>query len=320
MRRKQEKSILNKVIITSICVVLSIYVLSMLFPLAWGLLTSLKDPVDFGMLGQNVLGLPNLDESVLWNSREAFFKLANYKVVFEKFDLVLDFSHKTFYSAGREVYHEAQGGVFGIFLNTILYTTIGSVVTTVCTALTAYVTAKFDFKFSNFLYTVLLVVMIIPIVGAQSSTINVLQSLGLYDTWIGYAIQHCTCTGMYYFVFYGFYKSLPDSYAEAAEIDGASNWNIFTSIIIPLSIKQLGTVWLVQFVALWNDYQVPLMYLPTKPTLAYTVWYLTIGSSRLGDAPIKVAAAMTLALPILIMFIFLKNRLMGNVSMGGLKE
>ena len=162
--------------------------------------------------------------------------------------------------------------------------------------------------------------MIIPIVGAQSSTINVLQSLGLYDTWIGYAIQHCTCTGMYYFVFYGFYKSLPDSYAEAAEIDGASNWNILVTIVLPLSIKQLGTVWLVQFVALWNDYQVPLMYLPTKPTLAYTVWYLTLGSSRLGDTPIKVAGAMTLALPILVLFIFLKNKLMGNVSMGGLKE
>lgn len=317
MKGKQEKSIVNKIVITVICVLLSVYVLTMIFPLAWGLLTSLKEPLDFGMLGKNVLGFPNLDETVAWNSRETFFKLANYAEIIENFDFVLADARKTFYSAGKEVYHEAQGGVPGIFLNTILYTLIGSLTTVAATAVTAYATAKFDFKFSSILYTVLLVVMIVPVVGTQATTVNVLQTLGLYDTWHGYMIQHCTCTGMYYFVFHGFYKSLPDSYAEAAEIDGASNWSILVTIIIPLSLKQLGTVWLVQFVALWNDYQVPLMYLPTKPTLAYSVWALM---RRVADTPVDMAGAMTLAVPILILFIFLKNKLMGNISVGGLKE
>ena len=319
MGRKKEKSILNKVIVISICTVLFLYVISMLLPLVWGMMTALKSTGDF-FVGANVIGFPNLDESVRWNSREAFFKLSNFKAVIEKFALILDFSKTSFYVGDKVVYHQATGGVPMIFVNTILYSIIGSLLTVTSTSIAAYATAKFDFKFSNLMYSVLLIVMIIPIVGAQATTINVLQKLGLYDTWPGYMLMHCTCTGMYYFVFYGFYKGLPDSYGEAAEIDGASYWNILVTIIIPLSMKQLGTVWLVQFVALWNDYQVPLLYLPSKPTLAYTIWYLTLGSSRLGDLPTMVAGTMTLAVPILIMFIFLKNKLMGNISIGGLKE
>ena len=318
-KRTQENSLLNKLLIAIIFVTLGIYTVSMFFPLLWGLLTSLKSQGDF-FLDKNVLGFPNLDPEIPWNSRETCFELLNYKIVIDNFQLMVDVAKTTFYSAGKQVYHEATGGIAGIFANTFIYVFIGAFVNTIWPAVAAYATAKFNFKFSNVLYTFLLITMIIPIVGSQSTTINVLQTLGIYDTWFGYIALKSMCTGMYYFVFYGFYKSLPDSYAEAAEIDGAGHWNILFRIVIPLSVKQLATVWLVHFVGFWNDYQTPLLYLPSKPTLAYTVWYLTLGSVKLGDMPTMVAGTMTLALPILLVFIFLKNRLMGNVSIGGLKE
>jgi len=63
------------------------------------------------------------------------------------------------------------------------------------------------------------------------------------------------------------------------------------------------------------------LYMPTYPTLAYGVWFLTFGSNQsLTKLPYRVAGAMTLALPILILFIFLKDKLMGNITMGGLKQ
>lgn len=113
MSRKKEKSIINKVLIILICVVLSVYAVSMIVPIVWGLLTSLKSTGDF-FLDANVLGFPNLDAEVRWNSRETFFKLSNYKVVIENFQLMVDVAKKTFYSAGKQVYHEATGGIAGV--------------------------------------------------------------------------------------------------------------------------------------------------------------------------------------------------------------
>ena len=124
---------------------------------------------------------------------------------------------------------------------------------------------------------------------------------------------------MYFFVFTAFYQSVPDSFSEAAEIDGASQFHILTKIILPLSVKTLSTVFLIQFIHFWNDYQTANLYMPTKPTLAYLVWKMTT-ISDLNEATLRISTTMMLALPILVAFIFLKDKLMGNVSMGGLKQ
>ena len=97
-------------------------------------------------------------------------------------------------------------------------------------------------------------------------------------------------------------------------------------IYFPLAIKMIMTVFLIMFVSLWNDYQNPLIFLPTQPTLATAVYYMTNlangtkESKIFAEAPAKMAASMVLALPILILFILTKNKLMGDISLGGIKE
>ena len=120
------------------------------------------------------------------------------------------------------------------------------------------------------------------------------------------------------------FVNAPDAVWEAAEMDGASQGMIFLRIILPLSFKMLGTIVLLNFVQLWNDYQTVLLFLPTHHTLTCAV-YASVGGSTSGggtlsELPIRVAGCMVLAIPMLIIFIILKNKLMGNVSLGGLKE
>ena len=131
---------------------------------------------------------------------------------------------------------------------------------------------------------------------------------------------------MYYFVFYAYFKGVPETYREAASIDGAGEVKIMFKIYFPLAIKMIMTVFLIMFVSLWNDYQNPLIFLPTQPTLATAVYYMTNlangtkESKIFAEAPAKMAASMVLALPILILFILTKNKLMGDISLGGIKE
>ena len=311
--KKQEKGIFNKVFVISVSILLAVYAFAMIFLLGWGLLTSLKSRTDF-LFAENVLGFPNLEYS-----REELLHFENYKLIFENFN----FTKKVvFYSGNELITHESESNFFTLILNTFLYAGVGSFIAAIVPAVVAYTCVKYKFRFSKILYAVVLFVYIVPVVGNYPSAITVLRDLGLYDSFGGNFIQKFSFTGMYFFVYWAFYESLSDTYSEAAEIDGASQIGILTSIILPLSIKIISSVWLILFVQHWNDYQTPMLYLPTKPTLSYGVYYMTQinHSGKLTQTPTKIAGCMLLALPILVIFIFLKDKLMGNVSMGGVKE
>ena len=311
--RKQEKGIINKIFVISVCIFLTIYALALLFLLGWGLLTSLKSRTDF-LFAENILGLPSLKYS-----KDELWRLANYKLILDNFD----FTKKVvFYAGDTLITHESKSNFFTLILNTFLYAGVGSLIAAMVPAVVAYTCVKYKFRFSKILYAVVLFVYIVPVVGNYPSSITVLRNLRLYDTFGGNYIQKFSFTGMYFFVYWAFYESLSDTYSEAAEMDGASQFRILISIILPLSIKIISSVWLILFVQQWNDYQTPMLYLPTKPTLAYGVYYMTQinHSGKLTQTPTKIAGCMLLALPILAVFIFLKDKLMGNVSMGGVKE
>lgn len=316
---KQDRSIVNKIFMALIGILLAVYSLTIISVLCWGLMTSFKSVLDFSYHG-NVLGLPNLDESIPGNSHDAFYKGQNYMEIFRLFPEVLKTMKKSFYVGDTMVTHRASQNVLNVFVNTFCYVAIGPLLLALVPAIVAYATAKHDFKICGVIYGIALFSMIMPIIGNSTSAIDLLRNLGLYDTWLGFFVQKFYFGGMYYLVFHAFYKGLANSYSEAAEIDGASYYNILVSIILPLSIKMLASVWLIQFVHFWNDYQTPRLYMPTHPTLAFMIWTLSVNDSRVADIPTKVAGAMVLAVPIVVFFIFFKDKLMGNVSMGGLKE
>ena len=314
--RKLKKNKINAFAIVMI-VLLSLYSLSIFFTLGWGLITSLKFRTDFGNPNNNVLGLPNME--ILQQKGVSLFN--NYELVFSKMPLYMRTSYYTIFS-DEPVVHYTEPDFFGMLLNTILYAGVGALVMALVPAVVGYMCAKYRFKFSEIVYSTALVIMIIPIVGAYPSELTVLRGLGLYDTWIGNLIQKFNFTGVYFFVYYAFFRGLSDTYQEAAEVDGASQLRILISIMLPLAIKTIGTVFLIQFVSLWNNYQAVLLYMPTHPTLAYGVYYLAYldGDRDLSNVPARVASCMVLAIPILILFIVFKDKLMGNMSMGGIKE
>ena len=126
--------------------------------------------------------------------------------------------------------------------------------------------------------------------------------------------------GMYFLVFYAIFQSVPDSYIEAARVDGAGNFMIFIRIMLPLVKNTFFTVLLIQTITAWNEYQVPLVFLPSHPTLAMWLFKFSLSSkTELSSIPMKVTGCMLLFIPIFTVFIIFNKRLLGNVSLGGLK-
>lgn len=293
---------------------LTVYAISLIFVLVWGFISSLKSHLDFGDMG-NVMGLPNPEFSA------SEMQFGNYIDRFNHFRVQI--GDNSYYSAlfGRVNLRGGFANFSDMLFNTLVYAILCPIIHSFTTLTGAYLCAKFKYKFCDFLYAFLLAIMALPIVGSAPATMQVLRDLGLFGSYAGMVALKLNFTGLYFFVFYAFMQGLSDTYIEAAEIDGASQFHIFIHIIVPLSSKMLFTVFLLEFIACWNDYQTPYLYFPNMPTLAYGVVRETQGGKGAYTyIPMKTTLSMILALPILFLFISCKNVILGNMTMGGLKE
>ncbi len=330
VKEKSKNKNLHPLVII-VFVILIFYTVTVFALLIWGFLTSFKSTDEFLLRKPaNILGFPDLK----WSQWAAGVQGKEYHLYTNYVNILKNFtirqSADAYYSALFDKMFHVKEQTFGFgnyIFNSIFYSLCGSLVYSFVCMTAAYMCCKYKYKFSGFIYTMLLVIMTIPIVGNQPATIQVLRDLGLYNNYLGMLIMNMNMSGLYFFVFYAFFQGVPDTYVEAAEIDGASQLRTYISIIVPLAAKTLGTVFLIQFIALWNNYDAPLLYFPAKPTLAYAMYHMSIstdgGDNRGIDfqhIPQRVAGCMILAIPVLIVFLVLKDKIMGNMSLGGLKE
>lgn len=304
-----------------IAVLLAIYALSLLLLMGWGVISSFKSDDDFTG-AENVLGFPDLN---VYGAIEAL-AFGNYRKILFRESFKFPSMTVTYYSNIFGWVEKDPDTIFtfaDFIFNSVMYSIICSFVHAFIAFLCAYLCAKYRFRFSEFIYVLMLVVMAIPIVGSAPSMMSVLRDLGIYDTVFSMVVLNFNFTGVYFFVFYAHFAGLSDTYMEAAEIDGASQLGIFLKIMFPLSAKVFFTVFLLQFIATWNDYQTPYLYYPNHPTLSYAVFKMlrdTGGSSDDQNVPTQVAGCMVLAVPIFAVFVSCNKLLMGNLTMGGLKE
>lgn len=211
-------------------------------------------------------------------------------------------------------------GIGTMFGNSILYALGCSFCHTFVMCLTAYGCARFPYKYSKIIHTTVIVVMVIPIVGSAPSELAMAIRLGIYNQIWGMWIMRANFLGVYFLVFYDIFKSIPASYTEAAKIDGAGNWSILFKIILPLASNTFLTILLINFIAMWNDYQIPLLYLPSYPTIAHGLFGAVNSTVKgLETTPMRLTAAIIMLIPILIVFLSTQKRLLGNLTMGGVK-
>ena len=210
---------------------------------------------------------------------------------------------------------------FSMALNSIAVAGGGALVSTISFFLVSYVTAKFPYYFSKIIYTFVIVTMVIPIIGSTPSNIVILQSLGLYQTLLGEYIMKFNFLGMYFLVFYAIFQGISNDYSEAAQLDGASEFAIMVRIMLPLVMPTFSTILLIRFIESWNDYNYVLLYLRSYPTLSYGVYRMSMEKvDGMDHATMRIASSLLVALPILTLFIIFRNKIMGNVTMGGVKE
>ena len=272
-------------------ILLLIYTISFLVPLFWALLSSIRREIFF------------IPKPFAWPEE---FYFDNYKTVWKMMAVPTD-------AYGNKYMEE-------MFFNSICYSVVCTIMHTFTPCIAAYAVAKYNFKFGKFMYGIVIVTMILPVIGNLPSQIQVAKFTGAYDNLLGVAIMKGHFLGTNFLIFYASFKSLPNDYKEAAEIDGASQLQILLKIVLPLVKTTIGAIALLSFITFWNDYTTPMIFLPNMPTIAYGLHYFTSSSlTEASSLPVKIAACTIVIIPILLVFIAFKNKLIGNMAVGGIK-
>lgn len=275
-------------------ILLIIYTISLIIPLIWTILTSLKSQMDFYL---NPFKLP---------SKPMF---ENYLLVFK--DMYREIMTP---SGPRKVF------LIELFFNSILYSVGCTFISILVQSTSAYVCAKYRFKFGRIIHSTVILVMIFPIVGSLPSELQIMRAIGFYDNLIGMWLIKGSFTGLNFLIFYATFKGISWEYAEAAVIDGASHAAIMFKIMLPLAKVTIFSLGILSFITYWNDWQVSVIYLPNTPVAAYALYAFQFNTSNISTGvPFVMAACLMVMLPIFILFMAFKNKLIGSLSMGGLK-
>lgn len=275
---------LQKAVIGLFFVLFVLYAVSLVFPFLWTLYNSFKTNREF------------FADGGVWSLPQQWLA-SNYVKVWNEYNMVT------------------------YFWNSIKLTVIGTAISVLSAAMASYIVAKYDFKLKRVIYITAISVMLIPAIGSISALYKFMNETGLYNTHFGIILLYSSGLGLNFIVLYGFFLGVSWSYAEAAFVDGASDWQVFTKVMIPQAMPALGAVSIITGIGLWNDYFTPWMFLADKDkfTLALGLRQIVLEQAYAADWPKMFAAMIVATVPILIVYGLFQKTLIENTVAGGLK-
>lgn len=195
---------------------------------------------------------------------------------------------------------------------------LGTFLSIMATAMVCYILVFYKSKFTKFLYSMGLFVMILPLYGSGGAMYRLVTNIGIINTPFFY-VTSITLFGGYFFYFCSFYKSLSWHYAEAAFIDGGTHYGVFFKIMFPMIVPSAMALFVMSFISSWNEYGSTLLYMQSYPDLAYGTYAYSEISKYNANVPAYFAGVLISILPVLALFLGFQNTIMEKVYLGGIK-
>jgi len=274
----------DKIRFAAVFVLFTLYALALLFPYAFAFNAALKESGRAFMRD-----MVSISKPAKWD---------NFILVFKEFEV-------------------ADNSYLMTLFNSLWYSIGGALINLTVLTMSSYVISKYKFKGRNFLYNLMIITLLLPIVGAGPALYRLLYDLRIKETPF---ILLIFTGGLMSLIIYAYFAAIPWEYAESAFIDGAGHFVVFAKIMLPQALPALSVIFIMNVVGNWNDYATPILYLNRSyPTIASGL-YLFQEKIRYNAAhPIFFAGALIAALPLVILFALLQNILMNKVFLGGIK-
>ncbi|HHY09534.1 MAG TPA: carbohydrate ABC transporter permease [Firmicutes bacterium] len=197
------------------------------------------------------------------------------------------------------------GGMSTAFRNSFIITVGGTVLPVFLAALAAFGLSRLHFGGRGFFYGLIVMMLVVPTQMTFVPVLRLYNKLSLSGTFVGLWLVH-TGYGLPFAIFmlHSFFDSLPDDLFEAAHIDGASVWTTFIKLALPLSVPALASLVIFQFLFVWNDLLVALIYLGGHQSVAPLTMRLSslVGSYGQDWHLLTAAAFVSMAVPLVVFF------------------
>lgn len=218
-------------------------------------------------------------------------------------------------------YNAAYLQLFQNMVNSVVTVTVGTLLIVVLSAMSGYVFARLDFPLKNFLFMMMLALMMVPGVLTLTPSFKLVQRLGLKNTWWALWLPWASggqIMGMY--LCRTFISAQPAALFESARIDGAREFQAFYKIAVPLAKPILATLVVMNMISLYGDFIWPLLVIDSNSKQVISVAVQTYSSSTgTTDYGAMIAGFVMATVPLLIMFTFSSRLYIEGITSGAVK-
>ena len=277
---RKDNPVLSKVLRVVIYIVLAALAAFTLIPFVWMISSSLK-------LDREVFAYP-----IKWIPET--FHWENYSLIWTRVPLLT------------------------YFKNTAFIAVVVTLLQTLTSSFAAYAFAKLNFRGRDTLFLAYIATIAVPWQAYMLPQFIMMRSMGLYDTlWAMVVLQAFSAFGV--FLMRQFYRGIPTELCEAARLDGLSEYGIWARIMLPLSKAAIATLVIFTFVATWNDYMGPMIYLTRDVNKTVQVGLRRFIQENSSDYHLIMAASLCSLIPVSIMFFALQRYFIEGIATSGLK-
>jgi multiple sugar transport system permease protein len=207
-------------------------------------------------------------------------------------------------------------------VNSLGIAAIATLISIVLAAMAAYALARLDFAGKALILSGALAVAMFPPISIVGSLFDMWRAIGLFDTWLGLIIPYMTFTlPLAIYTLSAFFREIPWELEQAAQVDGATPFQAFTKVIVPLAAPGVFTASILVFIFAWNDFLFANTLTSTDAarTVPAALAFFT-GASQFEDPTgIIAAAAVVVTIPIIIMVLIFQRRIVAGLTAGAVK-
>jgi raffinose/stachyose/melibiose transport system permease protein len=255
-------------------------------------------PVFFGSFKTN----QEFYSTSVWALPDSFLNVENYRIAFRDGNMLTGFS------------------------NTFLIMVVSITVSVMIGAMTAFVLDRFVFKGRNLVNALFLFAALIPTITLNIAIFSLMSWIGrnlglqLINTRWAAIILFAGTDIITVYIFMQFLRHIPVALDESAIIDGASHYRVFFSIVLPLMKPAIMTVTILKFVAIYNDFYIPMLYMPAERLAVISTALDNFRGPFGSQWEVICAGQMITILPILVIFIALQKHIYKGLLIGAVKE
>ena len=229
----------------------------------------------------------------------------------------IDLSSINFSNYGK-LFTNNDGIFLSWFKNSALITIIQTVLVLVFCSMVGYGLAQYRFRGRNFIFMLVLIMLMVPGDILLIPLYKLVTNLGLMDTYAGVILPGIVPPATVFF-FRQYAIGIPNDYAEAARIDGAGEFRIFSQIYVPMMKPAFGAMTIMTSMGAWNNFLWPLIVMRSDENLVIPAGLLTAMTPYGNNYDIVFSGSIMCIIPILILFLFNQKSFISGMTVGGVK-